>query len=519
MGLNRSRFIEQLEATPLWDVVIVGGGATGLGAAVDSASRGYRTLLLEQSDFAKGTSSRSTKLIHGGLRYLKQGNLSLVTEALKERGLLCQNAPHLVSPLPFLVPSYHWWEGPFYGIGLHLYDLLAGKLGLEKSISLSREETLERLPTLQSEGLRGANLYYDGQFDDARLAITLALTAADLGAVVLNYFKVEKLVKENGIVSGVEAVDVETGKSYRIRTKAVIQATGIFSDHLRSLDDPESAPLISPSQGVHLVLERSFLPSETALMIPSTEDGRVLFFVPWHKHLLIGTTDTPIGSPSLEPKPLEEEVDFLLHHAARYLTRPPRREDVLSQFAGLRPLVRAEGAKGTAGLSRDHLIVISKSGLITITGGKWTTYRKMGQDVIDQAMIVGHLQDTVSQTQSLKLHGYEAGAHPLDPWLSYGSDRNQLSEWMEQDSELAAPLHSRLPYLPVELVWGIREEMARTVEDLLARRTRALFLDARAAREIAEPTAQLLAKELHRSDHWIREQVETFTNLSKRYLP
>ena len=519
MGLDRLEMLERLQDTPLFDVIIIGGGATGLGALVDSASRGYKTLLLEQSDFAKATSSRSTKLIHGGLRYLKQGNISLVVEALKERGLLCKNAPHLVSALPFLVPSYHWWEGPFYGVGLHLYDLLAGKLGLEKSQSLSFEETLEKIPTLQTEGLRGANLYFDGQFDDARLAITLAITGADLGAVVLNYVKVENFIKENEKICGVKALDIETGRSYLIRTKTVVQATGVFSDHLSKLDDPNASSMITPSQGVHLVLNRSFLPSETALMIPSTEDGRVLFFVPWHNHLLVGTTDTPVESPQLEPVPLKEEVEFLLHHAQRYLTKPPKKEDILSQFAGLRPLIYKSGAKKTSSLSRDHVITISKSGLITIAGGKWTTYRKMGQDAINQAMVVGDLKKTISKTAFLKLHGYEGSSHKIDSWLSYGTDRKIMQEWILEKPIFGNQLHPKLPYLLVELIWAIRFEMARTLEDLLARRTRALFLDAQAALEIAPFAANILANELGKTNEWMKEQVELFKILSKGYLP
>jgi glycerol-3-phosphate dehydrogenase len=502
-----------------WDVLIIGGGATGLGAAVDAASRGFKTLLLEQSDFAKGTSSRSTKLIHGGLRYLKQGNVSLVIEALKERGILCQNAPHLVSPLGFLVPSYHWWEGPFYGIGLKIYDLLAGKLGLEKSHSMTREETLQQMPTLEPVGLRGGVLYFDGQFDDARLAITLAQTAHDAGATLLNYMPVTGLVKEDGIIVGVEAMDSETKTPWQFRAKSVINATGVFSDQVRTFDDPAAAPLMAPSQGIHLVLERNFWPSDLAILVPHTDDGRVVFFVPWHQHLIVGTTDTPIKTVSLEPKPQSEEIDFLLRYAARYLTRKPTRDDVLSVFTGIRPLVHANAGQNTSSLSRDHTILVSASGLITIAGGKWTTYRRMAQDVIDKAIVVGHLPETACHTHTLPLHGYRPGTHPVDAWASYGSDADALQALIDKHPAWGLPLHPRLPYLPVEVIWAVRHEMARTLEDVLARRTRALFLDVRATLAIAPLVAKLMAQELGLGPEWEASQLQAFAALAKGYLP
>jgi glycerol-3-phosphate dehydrogenase len=366
--LNRFDALETLKNSPEWDLIIIGGGATGLGCAVDAASRGLKTLLLEQSDFAKGTSSRSTKLAHGGLRYLKQGNIALVVESLHERGLHCQNAPNLVSHLGFYIPNYNWWEAPFYGIGVKIYDLLAGKLGLEKSRHLSREEALDTFPTLKADGLRGGSIYYDGQFDDARLAITLARTAHEHGAVCLNYMQVTALIKEKELVTGVTASDQESGEDWTLRGKAIVNATGVFSDQVRKLDDPAAEPTITASQGVHLVVDRSYFPSDLAVLIPQTEDGRVLFFVPWHQHVLIGTTDTAVDSIELEPKPLEEEVAYLMNYAQRYLTKPLAREDVLSAFAGLRPLVKEDGTQSNAALSRDHEISFSPSSLISISG-------------------------------------------------------------------------------------------------------------------------------------------------------
>jgi glycerol-3-phosphate dehydrogenase len=500
--MNRNELLKNCDAH--LDLIIIGGGATGLGAAVDGASRGFKTLLLEQHDFAKGTSSRSTKLIHGGLRYLKQGNLSLVTEALKERGLLAQNAPHLVHPLPFLVPHYHFWERPFYGIGIKLYDILAGKLRLQKSKYLTREEILQQIPTIESKGLRGGTVYYDGQFDDTRLAIALAQTCVDLGGTVLNYMPVTQLLKENEKIVGVVAKDLESGKVHRFFAKAIINATGVFSDALRKIDDPNAPEIIAPSQGIHLVLPRSFMPSETAILIPKTDDGRVVFFIPWHDHLLIGTTDTPCKNISLEPKPLETEITFLLELAARYLSPAPTRSDILSIFTGLRPLVKAKRDKSTAALSRDHTILIASSGLITIAGGKWTTYRKMGQDVIDKAIDVGHLAYRPCKTEHLRLHD---------------SFALKLKNLIQNHPELEKPLHKDLPYLAAEVIWAVRHEMARTLEDVLARRTRALFLDAKAALEMAPKTAEIMAKELQKDSDWINAELKAFEEVASAFLP
>ena len=397
-----------------WDFVIVGGGATGLGCAIDASSRGYRTLLVEQSDFAQGTSSRSTKLVHGGVRYLKQGNVSLVLEALKERGLLLKNAPHLVHDLPFVVPNYTWWEGPYYGIGLKMYDLLAGRSGFGRSKHLSKEETIERIPTIEPDGLDGGVIYYDGQFDDARMAINMAQTAAEQGGVLLNYMRVTGILKHDDEVAGVRVVDQETGRDYEVPAKAVINATGAFTDGVRRMDDPAAKSMIVPSQGVHIVLDRSFLPGDTAIMVPKTDDGRILFAIPWHDRVLVGTTDTPIDEVSLEPRPLQEEIDFLLEHTARYLTRDPEPEDVLSTFAGIRPLVGvASEDDETAALSRDHTLHIAPSGLVTIAGGKWTTYRKMAEDTIDQAALIADLEDRDCVTKNLQLHGYHKNTEPF----------------------------------------------------------------------------------------------------------
>ncbi|HYD47565.1 MAG TPA: glycerol-3-phosphate dehydrogenase/oxidase, partial [Terriglobales bacterium] len=409
--MNRQDMIGRVRARrEPWDMVVIGGGATGVGIGVDAASRGYSTLVLEQSDFGKGTSSRSTKLIHGGVRYLQQGNISLVMEALKERGILRQNAPHLVRDLRFIVPNYDWWEGPFYGIGLKIYDMLAFRYGFGRSRRLSRQLTLQMIPTLNTEGLRGGVQYYDGQFDDARLLINLVQTAAQQGAALLNYMPVTGLIKDNDqLISGVTARDLESDEDIEIHARCVINATGAFCDRVRQLDDPKAEPMIAPSQGIHLVFDKSFLPGNAAIMVPRTADKRVMFAIPWHGHALVGTTDTAIDDILLEPRPLEEEIDFVLETAGAYLAKPPSRRDVLSVFAGIRPLVKS-GAGNTAALSRDHTLHIAGSGLLTITGGKWTTYRHMAEECVNHAATLAKLEERPCVTSQLKIHGFHHNA-------------------------------------------------------------------------------------------------------------
>ncbi len=519
METNRNKLIEGVKSeTKYWDVIIIGGGATGLGAAVDSASRGYKTLLLEQHDFSKGTSSRSTKLVHGGVRYLQQGNVALVLEALRERGLLIQNAPHLVRNQSFIVPNYDWWEGPFYGIGMKVYDMLAGKLGLGPSKNLSRKKTLELLPTIESEGLKGGVIYFDGQFDDSRLAVNLAQTALDQGASVLNYAKVTGLLKSNNTVNGVEVADQITGEKLEVNGRVVINATGVFTDEVLHMDNPKAEKIISPSQGVHIIIDKKFLQSESAIMVPHTDDGRVLFAVPWHDKIVLGTTDTPVEEPSLEPVALESEIEFILKHAAQYLTGNPTREDVRSVFAGLRPLVKAGGSKNTASLSRDHTLIISDSGLVTIAGGKWTTFRKMAQDTIDQAATVAGLNIKECVTENLRIHGWLKNVDKKDPLYYYGSDNVALRKLIDDRPELGEKLHARLPYLKAEVIWGVRNEFAVTIEDVLARRTRALLLDAKASVEMAPEVARLMAEESGLSEDWQRNQVHEYTKLAKNYI-
>lgn len=516
---DRDKFVERIQQdTTGWDVIVVGGGATGLGVAVDAAARGYKTLLLEQADFAKGTSSRSTKLVHGGVRYLAQGDVSLVYEALRERGLLLQNAPHLVRVQPFVIPSYSLFNQGFYGIGLKVYDWMAGKYRFKKTELLGRRTINKLLPTVEPNGLKGGIIYYDGQFDDARLAVNLAQTCAEQGGVLLNYFKVNGLLKgENGKVNGVKARDLETGAEYELNAKVVINATGVFVNDLLQMDKPAQDPLVRPSQGVHVVLDKSFLQSDAALMIPKTPDGRVLFAVPWHDHVLVGTTDTPLDSSSLEPTALEDEISFILNTAGQYLVRKPVREDVLSVFAGLRPLAApAKGTNSTKEISRSHKLMVADSGLVTITGGKWTTYRKMAEDTIDEAIKVGHLPLKPCATANLKVHGF---AKPQPEHLSvYGSDAQGIRELMRQRPELQQKLHDLFPNTAAEVVWAVQHEMARTVEDVLARRMRILFLNAKAAIDMAPAVASIMAASLGLSEAWQQNQVKSFTELANQYL-
>ena len=492
------------------DVLIVGGGATGLGAAVDSVTRGYRTTLIEAVDFAKATSSRSTKLIHGGVRYLQSGDISLVREALRERTILRANAPHLVVDRPFVVPAYRWYEAPYYFAGLQLYDLLAGKSTFGRSRHLSRDETLARMPGLREAGLRGASLYHDGQFDDARLAIALARTAADHGATVVNYVEATRFLYERDRLFGVAARDVETNDEIEIRARVVVNATGIFADKLRRADDSQLAPLLSLSRGTHLVFPRSVFDTHDALLVPKTDDGRILFAIPWHDHVLVGTTDIEVRDAELDPVPSSAEIDYIVAHFNRYLARPVDRTMVTSQFAGLRPLVNRHAAS-TAKLSREHIVETSRSGLITVVGGKWTTYRKMAQDTVDAAASAGDLRPAPCRTADLPLHGSDGAAASdiLDPLALYGSDRAALLALIAENASLGEQIHPRLPYVRAEIVFAARFEMARTVDDALSRRTRALFLDREAAIESAELVASLLAKELGRTPQWQAEQVRT----------
>ncbi|WP_291104830.1 MULTISPECIES: glycerol-3-phosphate dehydrogenase/oxidase [unclassified Flavobacterium] len=520
--MNRLEQLAKLQQTPNWDVIIIGGGACGLGTAVDAATRGYKTILLEAVDFSKGTSSRSTKLVHGGVRYLEQGNFPLVIEALKERGLMAKNARHLVRNLSFVIPNYNWWGGYFYAFGLTIYDLLAGRLSLGKSKYISKKKTIKLLPTVEQKGLRSGVIYHDGQFDDSRMAINLAQTAIEYGACVLNYAKVIHLLKDkNHQVIGVVVEDQETGKKHEIKGTAVINATGVFTNSIMKMNDKVYKKYIVPSQGIHLVFDKSFLPSNDALMIPKTSDGRVLFAVPWHDKIVIGTTDTLKKSHNLEPIATEKEIDFVLETAQRFLSKKPTRADVLSVFAGLRPLSAPEKeGQSTKEVSRSHKIIVSETGLITITGGKWTTYRKIAEDIINKAIIVHNLPKSACKTEHISIHGNQITT-TLDRenhLYIYGTDIPKILQLQENEPELKEKLHPNYDYTMAEVAWAIRYEMARTIEDILARRVRLLFLDARAAIACSKKVADLLTKELGYDEIWKQNQIAVFKTLANGFL-
>lgn len=515
--MNRNEQIQKLKNQSDFDVIIIGGGATGLGCAIDSASRGYKTLLLEKYDFAKGTSSRATKLVHGGVRYLAQGNIRLVREALFERGRLLRNAPHVCKKLAFVMPTYHWYDKLYYGLGLWLYEFLSSKLSLGETKFLTKKKTLEYLPNINAKGLRGGVLYYDGQFDDSRLAVNLAQTAIEQQAIVINYLGVTNFIKENNLITGVIAKDSFSDESYQLRAKAIINATGVFADELLTLAEGVTSKTIAPSQGVHLVVEKVFFAGDTALMMPNTEDGRVFFVIPWHDKLILGTTDTSVKKVDFEPLALDDEINFILHHFNKYSNSSITRENVKSVFVGLRPLVKVENEKSTAVMPRDHAIKVLSSGLIHIIGGKWTTYRNMAQHAIDIAQKNANLPIIKCKTKRLPIHGWTEN-NSISHFSTYGSDSEKIIDLIKNNPELEKTLHQSHPYTIAEVIWFIKNEMAQTVEDILARRIRLLFLDAQAAIECAPFVAKIMAKEINQNQHWEEVQVNQFVKLAKQYL-
>ncbi len=521
--MEREDFLRGLkDAKKQWDFIIIGGGATGLGVAVDAATRGYSTLLLEQSDFAKATSSRSTKLVHGGVRYLQKGDVALVREALRERGYLRKNAPHLVKNQRFIIGNYRWWEKPFYTIGLTLYDLLSGGMSLGRSLPMSRSHVIRSIPQIVQKNLRGGVVYHDGQFDDSRLAVNLMQTAVEQGATAVNYARVIKLLKNpNGEISGVVVRDEIDGVEFTAEGRCIINATGIFVDDIIRMDNPDEKPLVRPSQGVHLVVDKSFLGGDDAIMIPKTSDGRVMFGVPWHDRVILGTTDIPVKEFVLEPKALDEEVDFILETAGRYLARKPQRSDVLCVFAGLRPLAAPKhGTDGTKTkeISRSHKMLVSASGLVTITGGKWTTYRKMAEDTVNAAVKTKKLPLKECRTKKLKIHGYLENPGREDRMYIYGSDREAILKMQKDNPAYAEKIGDGADNTVGEVVWAVRREMARTVDDVLARRVRVLYLDAKASIVLAPKVASIMAEELGRDKKWEQQQVKEFTEMARGYV-
>jgi glycerol-3-phosphate dehydrogenase len=519
--MDRRKLVEELKKLPdkAWDIIVIGGGATGLGVALDGASRGYKTLLLEQSDFAKATSSRSTKLVHGGVRYMAQGDLFLVMEALHERGLMLKNAPHLTFNQEFVIPVYTLWDVLMYTVGLKFYDLLAGRLSMGKSYFIKRKTALSRLPLLKPEGLKGGVVYHDGQFDDSRMAIALAESCVDKNGMVLNYFKVISLLKdEKGKINGVRARDIASGEEFNLKATLVINATGVFADEIARMDNPGSKPTIRPSQGIHIVLDKSFLQSDSAIMIPKTDDGRVLFAIPWYNEVVVGTTDTPLEEISLEPVALDREINFILQTAEKYLVKPPQREDILCIFAGLRPLAaNPDNPASTKEVSRRHKITLSPSGLLTIIGGKWTTYRRMAEETIDRGIKAGLLEKAKCITSKLKLTTLTPN-NSSERLYIYGDHSIDIKKLISEKPDLGTPLDPRLPYTKAEIIWICRNEMPFRLEDIMARRTRSLFLNARASAEIAPEVAELMANEFGQDQNWKKEQIESYNELVKNYI-
>ena len=514
--MNRADSIIKLNKILQWDVVIIGGGASGLGIALDASKRGYKTLLLEKYDFGKGTSSRSTKLIHGGVRYLQNGDITLVIESLKERGILKRNAPHLVQDLSFVIPTYDWWASPFYGIGMKIYDMMAGKLGLGKSEIISKQETEKLIPNVNKKGLRGGVIYHDGQFDDSRMAITLALSADSKKTALLNYCNVEGLIKKDGEIKGLNFTDSINSKKYQIKSKVVINATGVFAEEIIRMDQPKIEKMIQPSQGVHIVLERRFLKSKHAILIPQTSDGRVLFAVPWKNYVVVGTTDTQVKKASEEPKALKEEVDFILKNAGKYMSVKPKKDDIKSVFAGLRPLAATSNKQSTKEVSRSHKIDISPSGLISVLGGKWTTYRKIAEDAINTAISINKIKKKKCKTERTKLFGFKRNISWSDPMHVYGSLKKKVESLggINDNKSLSNKF-----YISNNIIeWSIIHEMALTVEDILARRTRCVFLDSKESKRIAPIVAQKMADVLGEDDKWIDAELKKFNKLIKNYI-
>lgn len=515
---QRDTLLAKVKSKTIWDVIVIGGGASGLGIALDAASRGYATLLLEQSDLAKGTSSRSTKLVHGGVRYLANGDLRLVYDALQERGILTNNAPHLVKRQSFVIPCYSLLSKFKYYFGLKFYDLLSGSYSLGKSEALSSDEVAAFFPGINAEGLVGGVEYYDAQFDDSRLAVNLAQTCVEQGGVVLNYFKVTGLIKNEGKIQGVKAKDIETGIEYKLQAKTVVNATGVFVDNILKMDEPDKKPMVKPSQGIHIVIRKSFLNSDCALMIPETADGRVLFAIPWHDHIIVGTTDTPIDEYAMEPLALDKEIKFILNTIKNYLKDPPGEKDILSVFAGLRPLAApVDNNLKTKEISRSHKLFVSDSGLVTITGGKWTTYRKMAEETLEKIIAVGKLPHVSCKTRNLKING-STEAISKSHLSVYGSNEENICNLVVKYPSLGNRLISTFSNIEAEVIWAVRNEMARTIEDVLARRLRMLFLDANAAIEAAPRVAELMQMELNYDEDWKNDQLEQFNKIAANYV-
>ena len=516
--MNRQQRLDSLKQQGIFDLLVIGGGATGCGIAVDAASRGLSVALIDKNDLAEGTSSRSTKLVHGGVRYLEaavkkmdRAQYHLVKEALYERGVFLKNAPHFATRLPLVTPLYKWTEVPYVFAGLLLYDFLAGKESLGSSSVVSRKEALKRFPMLKREGLKAGVVYYDGQFNDARMAVTLALTAQKHGAIVANHVEAVAFDKADGKLCGARVRDALNGEEFSICARGIVNAAGPFVDRLRQLDEPASAPILKAASGIHIILPSRFVPADTGMLIPKTEDGRVLFILPWQGHALIGTTDSPSEIMD-HPQAQEDEIEYVLRHVNKYFDVTASRSDVLAVWSGLRPLVQAPETTDTAQLVREHLMMVSPSGLLSMAGGKWTSYRKMAEEAVDQAIeSFGFKPQHPCQTAHLRLIGAEnfdsAGESVLVK--NYGLDadvanhlHHSFGDQAMRVARLAGEgpgkrrLHTRHPYIEAEVLYATRFEFAERASDVLTRRIPLALLDNAAAKEVLPHVVGLMGDEL-----------------------
>lgn len=500
-----------------FDVIVIGGGATGLGVAVESVTRGYRTLLLEAYDYGKGTSSKSTKLVHGGIRYLANFDFALVKEGLEERYYFLNNAPHVAKKQSYLIPFHGFFEKVKYSLGIALYDKFAKNKKIGKSRFLSKKQMLSQAPQINLRGLSGGAIYYDGVFDDTRMLVTLLRTFEEQGGVAFNYHPVTDFTYQGNRINGVKVLNSLQDQQLEFSAKVVINATGTLTDILLNKAEPQlQHKTISVAQGTHLVFDKAIFNSPHCLVIPETSDGRILFVSPWHDKIIVGTTDVPIEQPSIEPVAQPAEIAFILETLNRYTAKPVTKEQVRSVFCGQRPLVCDPTEKATKKISRKHEILETANGLISIVGGKWTIYRRMGEDTINYAVQRNYLPASQSVTQNFKLFGYSTSV--LESVLSvYGSQADAILTIQKQTANFAK-IHPDLPYLQAEVIYQVREEHAKTVEDVLARRTHAVLLDAKAARQSAKLVAQLMATELDCDEVWVERQVQAFENFITAYI-
>jgi glycerol-3-phosphate dehydrogenase len=514
--IKRSDLLNKIKDTKQFDVVIIGGGAVGLGAGLDASSRELKTLVIEKYDFAKGTSSRSTKLLHGGVRYLAQLHFNLVKDSLREKERLYNNAPHLTKDCEFIIPCYKYFDMLFYRAGLFLYDVLAGFPKGHTSGFLSKAALIKKYPNIKQQGLVGGIVYHDGIFDDARLALSLSRSIIALKSFAINYCEAIDFIKENGKIVGVVVKDRLSGEEFTVSSSCVLNATGIFSDEIRNIDQPNSPAIVQQAQGVHIVVDKKHFNSAESLLIPKTDDGRVLFTVPWHGEVLVGTTDTKVEESKIEPVAFKEEINFIIGNINKYLEKPITEKDILSIYAGIRPLIKQDSSN-TSAISREEKMVLSQSNLVSVIGGKWTSYRRMSEKVVDFLIANKLVKAGKSNTANLQLHGFLKREYVeiLDDHIrQYGSDLKILKT-LEGNEE---KIHPKMPFTKAQVLYALRYEQAQTVDDVLARRTRALFLNAKYAKEAAQTVAEIMAKELGKNQAWIKEQVAYFEDVAKNYI-